>query len=246
MPTLSPLESRSFVLVLVLTLAGGCEAGYQPPTWPEGSMRIRQGTVANVGACRVGNGAVSDVDASQPWVARLTVVHPQPGASGLTSVSITVREGDLLPLCGGLYPVTGIEPDRSDDDGNPADARGAVVLAPTPVAVAGVELAADSMVVPVNARVGFVAPSGTSGSAQLSAELSAVVTNPGAPSIARFETWPGVARSLAMPGDVRTVEVTAGDHLPVLHRRYRVLAIQPTERGRKLLGWVELTGLPVL
>ena len=57
--------------------------------------------------------------------------------------------GDLLPICGQLRVVLGIEPDRSDEDGDPAGDRGAVVFAAEPAVVAGVALAADGLVLPV-------------------------------------------------------------------------------------------------
>ena len=53
---------------------------------------------------------------------------------------------------------------------------------------------------------------------------------------ARFETWPGVARSLVPAEQVRAVEVAAGDYFPVGDRRYRVLAVQPADGSRRLGG----------
>jgi hypothetical protein len=229
------------LLGIVMISSNGCGTTYQPPVWPEGSLRFVQGTNPSLGACSVGVAAVSNVDDAQPWWAQLAIAHPQAGHSGRTSVSVRVHGGELLPVCGGLYRVVGLEPDHSDADGRPGDARGAVVFAPMPVAVAGVQLAADSLVVPVGARVGFVDPSGTPPVAQLTAELKSVSAAPQA----QFETWPGSSREAASPAEVRTVEVKAGDHLQVQNRRYRVLAVQPADAARKLGGWVELTGLPV-
>jgi hypothetical protein len=171
----------------------------------ETQVRIEQGTVGQLGQCRVGLKAVAGERAT------VSIVTPQ-SAENKCFVSLDVRQGDVVPVCGGFHRVVAVEAGIS------------LVLQPGPLDSAP---PLDLITLTPGAIARLVLPSGPAMAPFASVELLAVVTSGEGRPVARFATWAGDGDKV---GSV-TIELGVGDHLQVEGRRCPLLAIGAASDG---------------
>jgi hypothetical protein len=179
----------------------------------QAEVRIKQGTVGDVGAARVGLTQVRDGAG--------VLVVSRAGLRGGPRVQMSVREGDLVPLGGGLYRVTSVEKTATDD--SPGASSGAVCFEATPTRA----LDPHTLAVPVGATAN-------------AAGFDLSVMTLGGDGTANVELWPDeFARPQTRPELIQTVAVKRGGSLPTGGQRLAVVNIVQPDPGSGLCGFVE-------
>jgi hypothetical protein len=194
------------------------------------SLQVPLGTTGEMRGTLI---TFSRVVYSSPLVAYLSLVQPEVYLNAST-VSMTVHQGDLVPVRGVLLPVTAITA-----GGDPAVT---VELSPGRGAF---QPTSNGLLLTPGAVAHFVAPDGPPAPPDASAELISISPREHRPMRATFRVWSsGVDSAAVSPAAVTTVEVAEGEALVAGGRRYSILGMDPGEPAEGITGLVELPPSP--
>jgi len=232
MQLMSPRQSRKHLLRLgsLLALACAAVACDGAEDGPPLRLHVPAGATGRMAPSMV---TVSSIFASgSAPAASLSVMELLPDVNS-SFLTMTVRQGDAVPMGGGLLPVIAIEQ-------GPA---AGVTIERTPVRSA-FQLASQSLALAPGAVARFVPPVGAP-APDASAEVVSISPREPSPVRVTFHGWPsGLDQAAVPPGQVTTVEVVDGADLVVAGRSYRLLSADPGSPEENVGSLVELSPFP--